>query len=71
MPQVYRGGMKHRGAYAPDPQELAGLRTLVDTVGLEEVQRRTRLGRVTLTKALASLPVSTGTLAAIREAVRA
>ncbi len=61
--------MKLRAVTPPDPQEIDGLRAMVAKFGLDEVQRRTRLGRVTLTKFLASLPVSTGTRAAVRLAV--
>lgn len=53
-----------------EADELAGLRAIVEGHGLDEAQRRTGLGRVTLMRALALLPVSAGTRAAIREAVR-
>ena len=62
--------MNQRTVEPADAGEIEGLRAIVVELGLDEVQRRTRLSKVTLMRVLAGLGVSTGTRAAVREAVR-
>jgi hypothetical protein len=62
--------MTLRSSHAVDPKEIQALRALVDADGIAGAERATELGKVTLMRVLAGLPVSAGTRAAIREAVR-
>lgn len=54
-----------------ETQEIEGLRRIVAAEGLAAAAKRVGLGRTTVVRVLAGMPVNSGTRSAVREALRA